>query len=95
MKVNNQHQELMSVLNSIEQKLSILIALQKLSIKRPEVSGEEKIILNLCNMKNSVEDIIKTTNKTRTNVEVTLSHLKKKGLIKSTKINNKVVYGKI
>lgn len=83
------------ILNSIDNKLSILINLQSITRKIPDLGKEEKSVLKLCNGKNSVEDMTKVTDKTRKNVEVTLSHLKKKGLIRSTQINKKTVYVKI
>lgn len=91
----DQFKQILKVLNDISSKTSILISLQKLSVKIPSLGKEEKIILNLCNGKNTVEGMMKITNKTRTNIEVTLIHLKKKGLIRSTKLNKKTVYVKI
>lgn len=90
-----QFKNLINTIKRLENKLDILISLQKSSIKRPEVSGEEKNILKLCNGKNTIQDIINKTDKTINNVKVTLTHLKKKGLIKSAKIKNRLVYVKI
>jgi len=92
---DEQDKQVLKVLKNIDTKLSILISLQKSSVKPSTLGKEEKSILKLCNNKNSVEDMTKATNKTRKNVEVTLSHLKKKGLIRSTIINKKMVYVKI
>lgn len=92
---NDQNKQMLNVLKSIDTKLSILISLQKSSVKPSTLGKEEISILKLCNNKNSVEDMTKVTKKTRNNVEVTLNHLKKKGLIRSAKINKKMVYVKI
>ena len=92
---NDLNKQMLNSLKSIDAKLSILISLQKSSGKPVTLGNEEKVILKLCNNKNSVEDMTKITNKTRKNIEVTLSHLKKKGLIRSTKTNKKMVYVKI
>ena len=89
---DSQFNSFVNSLKRLESKLDVLISLQKSSIKRPEVSGEERTILKLCNGKHSIQDIVNMTHKTTNNVKVTLTHLKKKGLIKSTKIKNKLVY---
>lgn len=90
-----QYKQLIASMKRLEDKFDILISLQKSSVKRPEVSGEERIILTLCNGKYTIQEMASETNKTTNNVKVTLTHLKKKGLIKSTKINSKLVYVKI
>jgi len=90
-----QFKQILGMLKNIDSKLSILISIQKSSIEPPKLGKEEKSILKLCNGKNSVEEMTKITNKTRSNIEVTINHLKKKGLIRSTKINKKTVYVKI
>lgn len=92
---DSQFKNLINAIKRLENKLDILISLQKLSIKRPEVSGEEKTILKLCNGKHTIQDMVNKTNKTTNNVRVTLAHLKKKGLLKSTKIKNRLVYVRI
>lgn len=92
---DSQFKILINGIKRLENKLDILISLQRSSVKRPEVSGEEKTILKLCNGKYTIQEIARETNKTTNNVKVTLAHLKKKGLIKSTKINDKLVYVKI
>ncbi len=90
-----QFKTLIGNINKLENKLDVLISIQKSSTKRPQVLGEEKNVLKLCNGKNTIQDISEKTNKTINNVKVTLTHLKKKGLIKSTKINRRLVYVKI
>lgn len=92
---DSQFKVFMNGIKRLENKLDILISLQKSSVKRPEVSGEEKTVLKLCNGKYTIKEISDETDKTTNNVKVTLAHLKKKGLIKSTKINDKIVYVKV
>lgn len=92
---DNQYKPLLKILKGIDQKLSILISLQKTSSKPTKLGSEANTILKLCNGKSSIDDIMKTTNKTKGNVKTTLSFLRKKGLIKTIKINKKTVYVKI
>ena len=90
-----QFNQLLGVLKNISQNLSVLVSLQKSSTKPAKLGAEEKIILKLCNGKNSINDMTKIANKTTNNVKVTLTHLRKKGLIKTVKINKKTGYVKI
>lgn len=92
---DKQFKQLLGSIKDIEGKLSILISLQKSSTKPPKLGTEEKSVLKLCNGKNSIDEISKTVNKKKNNVKVTLTHLKKKGLIRSSKFNKKIVYVKI
>lgn len=89
-----QFKQLITHLTSIDSKLSILIALQKSVSKIPDLGAEENTVFKLCNGKNSVSDIMRITKKTRSTVESTLSHLRKKGLIKTATMNNKISYVK-
>ena len=90
-----QFKQLSAILKNIDAKLAILISLQKSSIKPPKLGTEAKAILKLCNGKNSVDDMVKNTKKRKNTIEVTLNHLRKKGLIRTIKINKKTVYVKI
>ena len=90
-----QFKQMLKVLKDIDSKLSILISLQKTTVKPPKLGTEEKEIMKLCNGKNTVKDMLKITGKTRNNVEVIISRIKKKGMIRSTTINKKTVYVKI
>ena len=87
-----QFSQLIKSLKNIEDKLTILVNVQKASVKQPELTNEEKIILKMCNGKNTVLDMVKSTNKTRNSIDITLSRLRKKGIIKSTSINKKTAY---
>lgn len=87
--------QLLGILKNIDQKLAILISLQKASSKPPKLGDEEKTILKLCNGKNTIKEIMEITAKEKNNVESTLSHLRKKGIIKSATLNKKIVYVKI
>ncbi|MCV0400165.1 MAG: hypothetical protein K5785_09270 [Nitrosarchaeum sp.] len=87
--------QMLKTLKDIDGKLSILISLQKTLSKPPKLGSEEKAILKLCNGKNSITEIMEITSKKRNNVESTLSHLRKKGIIKSAIMNRRTVYVKI
>jgi len=90
-----QFTKLMKSLKSMESKLDILIRLQRASMPKPEVTTEEKKILKLCDKKHIIEDIMKETGKTKTNVNFLLSQLRTKGLIRSVKLKDKLVYERI
>ncbi|BDQ31303.1 hypothetical protein NZNM25_03040 [Nitrosopumilus zosterae] len=92
---NEQDKQILKVLKDIDSKLSILISLQKTSFTPPKLGAEEKAILKLCNGKNTIKEIMEITSKKKNNVKSTLSHLRKKGIIKSTTMNKKIVYVKI
>jgi len=87
--------QILKTLKDINNKLSILISLQKSLMESPKLGEEVKAILKLCNGKNSVEDMIKISKKNRNTIEVALSYLRKKAIIRSTKFKNKTVYVKI
>jgi len=91
----SQFAELINTIKRLERKLDILISIVKTMAPKPTIGTEEKGILTLCNAKNSIDDMVQKTNKSRNNIRVILSHLKSKGLIKSIKIKNKLVYVKI
>ena len=90
-----QFKELMNSLKSIEAKLNILVNLLKVSMPKPKITSEERKILRLCDKKHTIDDMMKETGKTRTNVRFILSQLRKKGLIISVRLKDKLVYGKI
>jgi len=90
-----QFNELLESTNNISKKLDILIALQKSVTPKKELSSEERKVLALCNGKNTIDIIAKKTEKTKDNVRATLSNLRSKGWVESTKINNKQVFSKV
>ena len=92
---DKQFKALTKILNGMDNKLTVLVNLQRLSVKTPELSKEQKEILKLCNGKKGVADIAKISNKTKHSIKIILSHIRKKGIIKSTKINKKTVYVKL
>lgn len=90
------HKEMMCSLKNIEAKLDTLITLQKAITPKPSVGEEEKKVLKLCDKKHTIDDIVKETGKTRTNVKSLLSILRKKALIRSVKSKSrKIVYERI
>jgi hypothetical protein len=90
-----QFEELLKSLKSIEDKLEIIIKLQKTILPKPSLGKEEKKILKLCDRKHTIDDIVRETGKTENNAKVILSHLRDKGLIRSVEIKSKLVYEKI
>jgi transcription initiation factor IIE alpha subunit len=90
-----QFDELMKSLKGIENRLEILIGFQKAIMPKPSIGKEEKRVLKLCDKKHTAEEIAKETGKTENNVNVILSRLRDKGLIKSIEKKDKTVYEKI
>ena len=95
--------ETVKLLKSIESKLATLITLTRLIVPKQKPTNEEKKILELCNRKNTVSDIVRKTQKKKNSVEVLLSSLRSKGMIKSAILSEKDpstgkyknVYGKV
>jgi biotin operon repressor len=90
-----QFDELMKSLKGIEERLEILLSIQKATMPKPSIGKEEKKVLKLCDKKHTAEEIAKETGKTENNVNVILSRLRDKGLIKSVDIKGRTVYEKI
>lgn len=90
-----QIEELSKTLSSIDKKLDILIILQKRSCPKPQIGKEEAKILQLCDKKHNIDEIVKATGKTENNVNVILSGLRGKGLIRSIEIKGMIVYEEI
>ena len=93
--------EILKQMKSINGKLDILINLTRLSAPKQKPTKEEEKILSLCNMKNTVADMIEKTGKKRGNVEVVLISLRNKSLINSNSVKDKetgkrkTVYSKV
>jgi hypothetical protein len=92
---SKQFEEMMNLLRGIEEKLDTLVNFQRTLMPKPKLGKEEKKTLKLCDRKNTIADMVAKTGKTSNNVKVTLTSLRKKGLIRSVKIKNKLVYEKI
>ena len=92
---DKQFKSLVKILSSIDDKLMLLINFEKSRVKPPTLGNEERIILKLCNGKNNVEDIQKSTNKTKKSIEHCIARLKKKGIIKNIALNKKRTYVKL
>jgi len=90
-----QFEELIKSLKGIEDRLEILINIQKATLPKPSIGKEERKVLKLCDKKHIVEEIAKETSKTETNVNFILSRLRDKGLIRSVKMKGKTVYERI
>ena len=90
-----QFDELLKSLKNIEAKLDILVSFQKLSVPKATTGDEQKKILDLCDKKHSIKDMVQETGKKEGTIKSTLKILKEKGLIRSTKIGKKTVYERI
>jgi len=90
-----QFEELLKSVKAIEDKLEILINLQKTILPKPSLGKEEKKVLKFCDKKHTAEEIAKETGKTENNTKVILSRLRDKGLIKSVGTRGRTVYERI
>ncbi len=81
--------ETVKLLRSIDNKLDTLITLTRLIAPKQNITKEEKKIIELCNRKNTVSDIVQKTEKKRNTIEVALSSLRGKGIIKSVTLSEK------
>jgi len=95
MATEEQTDKLLKSLRRIESKLDVLVRLQKASMPKQKTTPTEKEILKLCDMKHTIQDIVKETGKNESNVNRLLSELRKKVLIKSVKMNRKLVYKRL
>jgi hypothetical protein len=92
---SDQFEKLSKILKSIDEKLDILIVLQKRVSPQPKIGAEEAKILKLCDRKHTIDDIVNATGKTENNVKVILSNLRGKGLIRSVEVKGMIVYDEI
>jgi transcription initiation factor IIE alpha subunit len=90
-----QFDELLKSVKAIEGKLEILLNIHKATMPKPSIGKGERKVLKLCDKKHIAEEIAKETGKTENNVNVILSRLRDKGLIKSVDIKGRTVYEKI
>lgn len=90
-----QNNEILKSLKNIEKKLDVLIKIQKSMAPEPKIRLDEKKILKFCNSKYTINEIVDKTKKTKGSVEVVLSKLRSRGIIKSIKIKGKIVYSKV
>lgn len=95
MATKEQTDKLLKSLKRIESKLDMIVRLQKATMPKPSITPAEKDVLKLCDKKHTIQDMVTKTGKTETNVNRMLSNLRKKVLIKSIKINDKIVYKRI
>ena len=95
MATKEQTDKLLRSLKRIESKLDVLVRLQKANMPKQKPTPAEKEILKFCDMKHTQQDIVKETGKTEGNVSFLLTQLRKKVLIKSVKMNKKIVYKRL
>jgi Fic family protein len=90
-----EHQEIVRLLKSIEEKLDTLVNFQRTMMPKPKLGKEERKVLKLCDRKNTIAEIATKTGKTNNNVNFMLTQLRRKGVIRSVKIRNRTVYERI
>ncbi len=92
---NKEFKELLKSVKNIENKLEIMLSLQKASTPVPKIGEEEEKILKLCDKKHTIADMIQETQKKEGTINATLNHLKAKGMIQTVKVDDKIVYERI
>ena len=92
---NKQFEELKNLLKSMDMKLDLMVKVLKVSMPKPKITPEERKILKLCDKKHTIDDIVQKIGKTRNSIDIILTQLRSKAIIKSVKIKGKLVYGRI
>jgi len=84
-------------LDGVIERLDLLIALAVPPVgPEAEPLGKvERAVLELCDMRNSTDDIANRVGKTKHHVEVALSHLRKKGLVTTVRSGGRVVHVRV
>ena len=87
--------EILGSLKNIEKKLDDLIKIQKSMAPEAKINENEKKLLEFCNSKYTINEIVEKTKKKKSVIEVMLSRLRGKGVIKSVNTKGKIVYSKV
>jgi len=90
-----QDDEILKSLKNIEKKIDVLIKIQKSMAPEPKINEDEKNLLKFCNSKYTINEIVEKTKKKKSVIEVMLSRLRSKGVIKSVNTKGKIVYSKV
>lgn len=87
-------QAMLDRLGEMVERLDILIELSipPMNLEGLKLGEVEKSILELCDLKNTADDMASKLGKTTTHIHKTLSGLRDKNLIKSLKIGEKTFY---
>jgi predicted transcriptional regulator len=93
-KNSKQFRELIDLVKSIDDKLDTLVNFQRTLMPKPHLGKEEKKVLKLCDRKNTIVEMATKTGKSSNNVNFLLTQLRRKGIIRSVKIENRTVYEK-
>jgi predicted transcriptional regulator len=91
----NQFKQLLTILKSLDGKLSVLISQKKYEGEEITIPKSEEEVLRYCTGSNSIDDIMKKTNQNRNTVTMRIKRLKKKGLIISKKTGEKTTYQRV
>lgn len=81
-------------LNRIVERLDVLISLSLPRFKKEsyDFSGVKIDVLELCDYEHTVNDMVKELNKSTNQINVTLSWLRSRGLMKSVEKGGKTYY---
>jgi hypothetical protein len=79
-------------LGQIVDRLNMLIELSVPPPKTEGLSKTEAKVLEMCDMKNTANDMMKKLQKTRNAIDITLHNLRSKGLIRSIKVGKKTYH---
>ena len=72
-----------------------MIKIQRSIEPKPKLDADERKVLKYYNSKYTISKIVEQTKKTKDSVEVALSRLRSKGMIKSVRVKGKLVYSKV
>jgi len=92
---DKQFEKLLKALENIDSRLEILISIQKATMPKSDISKIEKAVLRFCDKKYTVKDIAKEIGKNQNNIRAILSNLRDKGLIRTVKTTDKIVFERI
>jgi hypothetical protein len=81
-------------LDAIVERLDMLLIclVPPLADPKGELGKVESAILGFCDMQHTCEDIAARIGKSKHHVEVTVSTLRKKGMVRNVKTNGRLVY---
>jgi DNA-binding transcriptional ArsR family regulator len=86
-----------TLLQKIIERLDALVAINMPNADAigSEMRGLPGEVYKLCDFENTVEDMVRKLGKSRNQIDVTLSKLRSRGLIKSVQKDNKTCYVRI
>lgn len=96
----NMNTKLSAMFPMLEDVLSHLTVLVRLLVPAPtpdefNLKGEQREAYILCDSMHTIEEIVKIIGKPANQIRMTLTRLRKKGLVQSVKLGGRVVYFRI